>query len=325
MYTYPTTSFCDLNITCGAAGKCIPDRPVCLCPIYFDPLSNCTETIYPSVYVESVAYSVASFLGVAVLMVAFALEAVADFRTLKQPLTAPVFYSKCSVLLYGLFKISANILFTLGLAQNTNDYAIAESICQALAISLFGTTYMFTGMNFFTLLLRAKKFSTTRSRELIIYRFIIIGLVATFVPAIITLNILRIHEIGPEGLDTVSTVLLILMLVVVFIIMTIWIVKTFIWYHQEQDMFKESARLRLLRKKTIMITFITIWLIVTSMIIPVTNSWPSDLPLVILIRHWITLLSEVSTLAVIWAFLENHRTTGYFNPEHASSSSRSTQ
>ena len=295
--------------TCYNGGECVPDRDLCSCPLYYNPLTECKQTIYETHYTEFLTYNIIAKFITFGIMGAYMYEIVHDFVSLKSKWRSPILYIKAQIILYCIVKLISISLDLIGLQENNTDYAFASSIMQGVAVSLYGMSYMLSSMYFFTLLLKAKNFGGIQQRELVAFKYIIIGLISIFIPAILILMTLGLYGIGMPDVKNASDTMLIVMLASVFLIMFVYIIRTFVWFHKEKDMFKSSKRLQRLRRKTIIITLITFWLIAISLIIPGTRSLPADLPDVILFRSYVTEFNEASTFIFMWFFLENSIST----------------
>ena len=291
---------------CHSRGICVPDRTLCQCDLYYDPLSNCSLNIFDIVEAEAGIYAGVAMILTILIMSAYLLEVVKDCQFTKKPLKTPTFYAKlCVVVLYGGCALMSIFFMVAGLINRTAAYAYTDLIFRYIATSIFGSTYLITGVHFLTILLRAKKLGAN-TKEILAFRWIIIVLILVCVPAIITMDILSLYGIGLPHTDTFSRVILIIMLLVSLLAMAYEIVKCYIWFYRSDEILKSSKKMQLVRQKTIIITVITVWLILTSMLIPATGNFDPDLPQVILYRKWIAMMSEVTTLTIMWFFLQNH-------------------
>lgn len=327
MLTYPENGTCSQSnpsaTICGPDGRCLPDRALCTCSLYMNPLLDCQATIFDSIVEGAISFAVVCSLVTLAIGGAFVYEFVKDCQYLRKPFRSPVFYTKGGILVYCIIKLVRVGLWIAGLVERTTKYALAESIFQALAISIFGAAYMLSSSSFFALLLKAKKFDGAKPKELRIIKFFIIGMILTVIPAIIAMMILEIYEVGTPLIGTVSTVFLMTMLGTDFILMFVYIIRIFLWFRREKELFASSTRLMSLRRKTIIVTSLTVWLILTSLIIPMTGEWGEDLPDVILARAWITFFNEASGIMFMWFFLENQLTKRIMHLSSSGSSSKS--
>lgn len=292
-----------LNETCNGRGSCIDNSSYCACEPYYSPLTNCSTTLYDDHYVSSIAYSACTLLVCIALLVGFGIEIWFDCRRKTKD---TVLYSKSMVIVYSIVKLVTVLLFISGFATNSNSFASAELVMQIVAITCFGVCCFTTTVEWFSLILRVKNLGI-RSDRIKIFRIMVIVVMAVLFPPVMVIGIF--NALNMFNLASFDSAILITAIFIIEAIIWVYIIKALCWFKHlknTNDGIMQSSKYRVLRKKTILLLLCNLYIIFLNALVPIMNGYPKELVGVILMRKWVNLGMEFSTLCWVWVFLQNH-------------------
>ena len=309
MYNYPrdVAKPCSdiflLNTTCNDHGHCLNNNTYCSCETYYNPLKNCSTTLYDDFYNSSIGYSAISILGCIFLILVFGIEIFFDCSRKK---TVTVIYSKCMIIIYAVMKMITTILFLCGFGSNSNLFTSSELVMQIIAITSFGLCCFTTTVEWFSLILKVKNLGL-RPGPIRVFRILIILVMALFFTPVMIIGIF--NALNLFSLATYDSVILITGIFIIEAIIWVYIIKAFCWFRHiklTNDSIMESPKYRVFRKKTIILLICNVYIIILNSFVPLLNIFPKELLAVVMLRKWVNLFMEFSTLSIIWLFLQNH-------------------